>query len=135
MDELNDNERLQLAAEDGDLEKVKRLVDSGADISFADELGMTALHYAAKGEHLPVMRFLIDAGADVNAHDEQRAGETPLGEVAQECSFEVAEILIEAGADPTIPGFMQITALHRAERRKKPEGQRVYQLMLKTSKT
>lgn len=69
-----------------------------------------------------IIQILLDAGADVNAHNESVAGNTPLREVAGSSSLEVAKILIEAGADPTIPGWMQTTALHHAERRKKPEG-------------
>lgn len=56
------------------------------------------------------------------------------GAIAGNCDFEVAKLLINAGANPTIPGWMQITALHRAKTRKKPEGQRVYQLLLDAAK-
>jgi hypothetical protein len=49
--------------------------------------------------------------------------------VADSCSFEVAKVLIDAGADPTIPGWMQITALHQARERKQPEGLLVCQLL------
>jgi hypothetical protein len=46
----------------------------------------------------------------------------------------MAAILVEAGADPTIPGWMQSTALDRARDRKKEEGRRVYDLLLETAK-
>ena len=49
-------------------------------------------------------------------------------------SDEMAAILVEAGADPTIPGWMQSTALDRARDRKKEEGRRVYDLLLETAK-
>jgi len=52
-----------------------------------------------------------------------------LGEVAGNCSFEVAKLLIDSGADPTIPGWMQLTAVHKARDRKRPEGLRVHQLL------
>ncbi|MDV2994314.1 MAG: hypothetical protein N4J56_003968 [Chroococcidiopsis sp. SAG 2025] len=80
------------------------------------------------------MKLLIEMGADVNAHDESTISDTPLGAIAGNCDFEVAKLLIDAGANPTIPGWMQITALHRAKTRKKPEGQRVYQLLLDAAK-
>jgi hypothetical protein len=52
-----------------------------------------------------------------------------LAEVAGHCSPEIAEVLIVNGTDPTIPGWMQLTALDRASGRKRPEGQRVFELL------
>ena len=75
------------------------------------------------------MRVLLEAGADVNAHEEARIGNTPLRDVAAECSLAVATFLVDSGADPRIPGWMQLTALHKAEGRKDDEGQRVYALL------
>jgi ankyrin repeat protein len=75
------------------------------------------------------MRVLIDAGADVNAIDKARIGNTPLRSVAAECSLAVAQLLVDAGADPRIPGWMQLTALHKAEDRQDEEGQLVYSLL------
>lgn len=126
---VTDREQLHWAAQRGDLPKVRELIASGSPVSEFDDLGFTPLHYASRQGHLEVMRALIEAGADVNAHAERRIGETPLGEVAGNCSFEVAKLLIDAGADPTIPGWMQLTALHRASERKRPEGVRVHQLL------
>ena len=70
------------------------------------------------------MQVLLEAGADVNASEEARIGNTPLREVAAECSLAVAKCLVDAGADPRIPGWMQLTALHKAEGRKDDQGQR-----------
>jgi ankyrin repeat protein len=125
-----EKELLHFAAADGNLEKVKRLIEDGFDVnSFEEDLSFTPLHYAVIGAHLDVANYLILKGADVNAHDEERIGETPLDEVAASCSYEVAEALIKAGANPIIKGWMHITALDRASKRKKPEGRRVYELL------
>jgi ankyrin repeat protein len=130
-----EKEKLHFAAADGDLEKVKVLVEEGFDVNAFDEgLSLTPLHYAVRGEHLAVAEYLLSVGADVNAHDEEAIGETALGDVAAECSYEVAELLIKAGADPTIKGWMQITALYRASERKTEEGKRVHSLLLKSAK-
>lgn len=129
-----EREQLHFAAQDGDLELVKRLLNEGYQPNVFDDLGWTPLHYAAKGGHLDVMRLLLASGADVNANDERVIGNTPLGEVASNCSFEVAKILIDAGGDPTIPGWMQLTAIHKAEDRKRPEGKRVLELLEQAAK-
>jgi ankyrin repeat protein len=71
--------------------------------------------------------------ADVNAHDETRTGETQLGAASPHCSFEMAELLIKSGADPSIPGWMGITAIHRAKDREDDDGQRVFDLLIKAS--
>lgn len=127
-DEFN-RERLHFAAQDGDLDEVRQLLDEGYPPSDFDDLGKTPLHYAAERGHVDVIKTLLAAGADVNAHDERVIGNTPLREIASNCSYEIAKMLIDAGADPTIPGWMQITALHQARERKRPEGVQVRQLL------
>ena len=128
-------QQLHFASGDGDLPKVRALVTAGYDVNaFDDDLGHTPLHCAAMGEHIEVVEYLLSVGADVNSHDEDKIGETPLGQVAANCSFQLAQKLISAGANPTIRGWMWITALDRASERKKPEGRKVYELLLSTAK-
>ena len=43
--------------------------------------------------------------------------------------LDVAKLLVDAGADPTITGWMQIAALDEAAQRKKLEGLRVHDLL------
>ena len=103
-----EKEQLHFAAQDGDLAQIERLIAQGRDVNALDSLGKTPLHLAAKGEHLDAVALLIEHGADVNAHHEPVIGETPLGEIASNCSFEMANLLVDAGADPSIPGWMQL---------------------------
>ena len=135
---MNDNfqkEQLHFASADGDLNKVKDLVQKGYNVNAFDEsISFTPLHYAVKGKHIEVAKYLISVGADVNAHYLEKIGETPLGSVAANCSYEIAELLVNAGANPTIPGWMKITALDRAAKRKKEEGKKVYNLLLEVSR-
>ena len=127
-EEWTEREQLHNAAQDGDLEKVRTLTTAGYPVNAFDDLSFTPLHYAVRGEHLEVAKYLLSVGADVNAHEEAKIGNTPLREIADNCSFEMAKLLIEAGADPTIPGWMQLTALHKAKARQKADGRRVYEL-------
>jgi ankyrin repeat protein len=131
-DELKDdfdNTDLHCAAQDGDMTRVRQLLADGRSPNAFDELSKTPLHYAAEKGHIDIMRVLLAAGADVNAHEEARIGNTPLRDIADECSLAVATFLVDAGADPGIPGWMQLTALHKAEKRKDEEGRRVYALL------
>jgi ankyrin repeat protein len=132
--EWYEKERLHRAAGSGDLEEMKTLIEEGLPIDAFDDLSRTPLHYAAIEGHIPAVRYLIDAGANVNAHEEDRIGETALGEVAANCTVEMAKILIEAGADPTILGWMALTALDRSAENKQPEGERVHKLLVDTAK-
>jgi ankyrin repeat protein len=134
LSDLSDQLPLHDAAQAGNIEEVKRLLDEGCQPNEFDDLGKTPLHYAAEGRNLEMMKLLIDSGASVNAHDERVIGNTPLGEIAGNCSYEVAKLLIDSGADPTVPGWMQLTALHKARDRKRPEGLRVRQLLEQAAK-
>lgn len=130
-----EREQLHFAADEGNLEKVIELIDEGYDVNLFDsDLSLTPLHYAVRGGFIEVSQYLLNNGANVNAHDEEKIGETPLGDVAATCSYEMAELLVRAGANPSIPGWMQITALHRAKDRKDQEGKKVYELLAKTAK-
>lgn len=126
-----DRDALGAAAQAGDLARVKELVAQGSPLDGFDDLGKTPLHHAAENEHEEVVAFLIEAGADVNAHDERVIGNTPLGEVAGRCSLAMARLLLAAGADPTIRGWMQLNALDRARNRQRGDGPQVYELMRK----
>lgn len=130
MTELNWD--LHYAALQGDAPTVKALLAQGHDPNAFDDTSFTPLHHAADHGHIEVIRLLLEAGADVNAHDESRIGDSPLGQVAGNCSFAVAQALVAAGADPTIRGWMQLCALDRAKERKNAEGKRVYELLRNT---
>jgi ankyrin repeat protein len=129
-----EREALHFAAGRGDLSRVRRLLAEGHPINAFDDLSWTPLHHAARREHLDVVRHLIAAGADVNACDEQRSGDTVLKHVAETCSLELARILLDAGADPTIRGWMWLTSLDKSVNRKRPEGVEVHRLLLEAAR-
>ena len=122
MDDWLERERLHRAAEAGDLSRVQELLNSGCPVNAFDELGKTPLHYAVLGEHFIVVDCLLCRGANVNAQDERVIGDTPLGEAASTCSPRMARRLVEAGANPTARGWMQLNAVDRAKRRRQGEG-------------
>jgi ankyrin repeat protein len=125
-----EREQLHSAAQKGDFEKVKSLLQQGFDPNaFDDDIAFTPLHYAAQGEQFSIVELLVKSGANINAHDESRIGNTPLREVADTCSYQMAKLLLDLGADPTIQGWMQISALDSAKPRVDEEGRRVYELL------
>jgi ankyrin repeat protein len=135
-DELTDEfhrERLHFAAGEGNLGRVQQYLAEGCAPSAFDELGLTPLHYAARGEHFDVVRVLLAQGARVNACDSARAGDTVLADVAQTCSLKMAQLLLDAGSDPTTPGCMGMNALHRSEKRKRDEGPAVHALLCRAA--
>jgi ankyrin repeat protein len=76
---VDDFNRLIEAAKRGDEEDVISLLQRNSElINQRDEVGATALHYAAFGGHRKVAKLLVDRGADINARDGQ-FGATPAG--------------------------------------------------------
>src|ERR1700733_5210021 len=122
MDDWFEREQLHRAAAAGDLGLVRELIDRGHPVNAFDELGKTPLHHAAVGEHADIVKLLLRSGANVNAHDERVIGDTPLGEVVARGSLSMVKLLVAAGADATIPGWMQLTAVDRALQRRRVEG-------------
>jgi ankyrin repeat protein len=131
QDDWFERSQLHFAVADGDIERMKILIAEGSNVNAFDEIGFTPLHHAARSERLEAIDLLLSAGANVNAQDASKAGNTPLGEVAGICSLAVARALVQAGADPSLPGHMQLSALDRASERKRGEGPTVYEFLRK----
>ncbi|CAO3673861.1 unnamed protein product [Rhizopus stolonifer] len=88
-------DNLWVAAGDGQLDRVKELIESGMDVNDHDQFGYTAMHAAVSYNQPEIVKYLIDKGANVNVEDFEK--DTPLF-VAE--TVEMAEILLAQGADP-----------------------------------
>ena len=117
MSEEDAVEVLPIVAREGNIEIMQALFDEGwlARINGFDDFAFSPLMHAAVNGHLGAVRFLLKCGADVNAHDEKHIGNTVLREVVEEAGLEMVQTLLDAGADPTIPGWMQLTAIRVVE--------------------
>jgi hypothetical protein len=76
---MSDSENLIEAAKQGDLERVKGILETDDGLAnVRDEAGATPLHYAAIHGHRQIVQLLLEQGADINSRDSQ-FGATPAG--------------------------------------------------------
>lgn len=110
-----------------DLAAVEKMVDSGANIQQTKH-GMGALHILAKiksfrskdakfskidyTEYSKVAKYLIGRGLDINSVDKK--GNTPLHYALSFSNFEMATVLIEAGANLSQRNSNGYSPLHLA---------------------
>ncbi len=102
---------LQAAAEEGNPEIVKLLLERGADINQAGPLG-NALSRAAEEGHLKTVELLLERGADVNAQGGYYG--SALHAAARDGRQEMVNLLLEYGADVNAQGGRFGNALQAA---------------------
>ena len=84
------------AAQQGNLDLAKLLVDKGADINVLSPIFGTALHRAVFMGHDQIAEYLLDKGAQTTA---QNSTGTVLHTAAIRGNLEAAKLLIDKGAD------------------------------------
>lgn len=94
------NDELIKASLAGDVEKVKSLVEGGANVNYADANGNTPIGVAYLSP--AVTEYLISKGADVNG------GFPSLVSASRYYSIDVMKMLLKAGADPNKPGVIKV---------------------------
>jgi ankyrin repeat protein len=87
---------LHYAVLGGSEEKVKQLLESGADPNAMTDLLWTPLHYAVLKGDKNIMNMLLNNGADVNAEDYRH--NNALYYAIYYGKFQVTEILLSAGS-------------------------------------
>uniref|UniRef100_A0A7C4H6L4 Uncharacterized protein n=1 Tax=Thermofilum pendens TaxID=2269 RepID=A0A7C4H6L4_THEPE len=103
---------LHKAVREGDPQRVKQLVERGANVNARGERDWTPLHLAAFYGYLEVVRFLVEKGAEVNARNVDRR--IPLHYAAAEGHLEVVRFLVEKGANVNARDNKGWTPLHLA---------------------
>lgn len=104
-------------------EKIRKLLDLGADPDIRDYKGKTALHRAATAGFLKDIEVLLAAGADVNATD--HAGDTPLFDAMRAKRPEATQALLRAGASKSSRNNGGSDPMALAKRLRGEEGARV----------
>ena len=102
---------LHLAAEAGDVESIRALLDAGTPVDVGDADNSTALDVAAQMGR-DAVKLLVESGADVRHHDNN--GMTPLHFASYEGHDDAALYLLEHGADPAATTNRGSVALHGA---------------------
>ena len=96
--------QLMVAAENGDLIRVRALLKEEVDVNVRSKSGFTALMLAANAGHLQVVKALLRAGADVNVRTYSfHSGEyIILMSAMNRCNkdwLEILDAMISAGAE------------------------------------
>src|SRR3954469_16739194 len=89
------------AVEHMDRAAVRTLLERHVGVNTPQPDGMTALHWAAYQDDLPLAQLLVRAGANVKAAN--RYGVTPLSLSCTNGNGEMVEMLLKAGADANAP--------------------------------
>ena len=88
------------ASKNGDLEKVKLLIENGANIEAKDNNGDTALILASYYRRLEIVKYLVEKGANINATNDN--GWTSLMYASKYGELETIKYLLENGTDVNI---------------------------------
>ena len=107
---------LMLAAANGNLELVKRLMAHGAEVNLT---GWNPLIYAAWRGRTEVVKYLLDNGADIDAMSPN--GISALMMAARGGHFDTVKLLLWEAADPNIKSDSGASALDWALKEKNSE--------------
>ena len=104
---------LHCAAEAGQCESIRVLLDSGMNIDLRDTFGRTPLHCASDQRHTLAIEILLDMGADPNAQD--NAGVMLIHDTAQAGDERLMQRLLgDARVDLSATTARGFTVLHSA---------------------
>ena len=88
------------AAEEGNLDLIRKQVEMGVDIDAFDFPTGTALCAAAENNQIESVKLLIELGADLEKTDDSPMPMTALFKAVSEGHYEMARLLLENKADP-----------------------------------
>src|SRR5215217_2926959 len=86
------------------------LANKEVDVTYTDEKGRTALHYAAHRGYLDITKLLIEQGAVIDYEDHE--GETPVYFACLQKQKQTALYLLEKGAKSAVNDFKGNSLLH-----------------------
>lgn len=97
-EKLGETEPLLLAARNGNVDLVKKLINQGIDVNYqGTKFGSTALMYASQNKQANCVKELLLLGADVNIRNKSQT--TALQFAIENKHFDCVKELIIFGAD------------------------------------
>ena len=107
------NEAMILATKDKELERLKWLINKGANVNARTKENRTALMWVSKKGYIEIVDFLLKIDA-INVNVRNNKGGTALMAASWEGHIEIVELLLEADADFNISSYKGWTALKLA---------------------
>ncbi len=98
---------LHVAALNGAVEVAEALLGAGVDVDGCNDKSVTPLRCAVRKSHAGFIEFCLEYGADVDGRD--RRGNTCLHDAVVFRRFDIAAVLIEAGANPDVSNDSGVT--------------------------
>ncbi|WP_353286235.1 ankyrin repeat domain-containing protein [Wolbachia endosymbiont (group A) of Crataerina pallida] len=95
--QLDLDKELLIAAEKGNIEKIRDSIRQGANVNVQGRQGWTPLFWAIQKNNFNIIELLLDNNADIKVKDNE--GWTPLHWAVQLGSLDIVERLVERGAD------------------------------------
>ena len=101
-----------------DQDLLELLIESGADIFYHDDEGVSILDFAVTYNNMFMVTFLLEKGVSVN-NITRKSGFTPLMAAVCYGRYEVFKLLLDAGADIKATERKGMTALDFARKMRK----------------
>jgi ankyrin repeat protein len=114
------------AAYHGELQKVRDLLQKGANPDARDSFGGTALHAAMFQKNMEVVKVLLDHGCDINAQGTGN-GYTPLHDAVWADNGEAVNLLLDKGAKTNLKGKDGLTAYAKGQKEGKTKILRIFE--------
>ncbi len=107
------------AADNGQFEVVRMLVERGIHVDAATYEGVTPLMYASQNGDVEIMEYLTGHGASVNARPDNQV--TPLIGAVRAGHYDAARLLLNSGAQVDARDELDLTSLMHASAYNYPE--------------
>lgn len=101
-----------------DRDMLELLIESGADLFYADDEGVSILDFAITYNNMYIIQLLLGKGKDINEVT-RRSGFTPLMAAVCYGRYDIMKVLLEAGADVTLADSKGLTAYGFAKKMQK----------------
>lgn len=112
-DAVNNDTALMYGVRDGKLKVAEYLLTRGADPNITDKQGFAPLHVAVARNDIELVKRLLSHGAAINARTTGH-GRTALLIAAMSGFVEMVRLLLDAGANPSLPDNMGTLPLQMA---------------------